>query len=403
MGNHRGVPPLGTAYYTLCDILQDKPFSDIFIIPFLSRGSREKYILSLIEAMYRLDPFKNFLVLLGEEFKGVQWLHRLPPNAAIVDMALHCPSLSIDQRCVLALKIVEVSCPDTRIHMLQSAFADRLLSLYGIVLQERECVYYRFADVERVESGHATIVASQIGLIADNIDYLSKIVCDSNTTIRKDHHRLGVQSHKWQCLHAPVEMPSILPARDSDAHSRILWASHLNVEKRPSIVPLVATKLESLIPAASIDMFRESVFNEFERTHLEGLSNLRCHDLYEGFEALPLSKYSIFLSTSLEDGIPNVILEAMSYGLAVVAPDVGGISEIVIDGETGILLPSLPDDETMAESYVQALMRFAGDPDLITRLGSKARAFVEEHHSPKSHTKRVAELFEFEQRHFQYA
>jgi glycosyltransferase involved in cell wall biosynthesis len=38
----------------------------------------------------------------------------------------------------------------------------------------------------------------------------------------------------------------------------------------------------------------------------------------------------------------------MSYGLAVVAPDIGGISEIVIDGETGILLPSLPKDDEMA-------------------------------------------------------
>jgi glycosyltransferase involved in cell wall biosynthesis len=403
MGNHIGIPPLGTAYYTLCDILQNKSFSDIFIVPFFSRGGGEKYILSLMEAMYRLDPSREFLILLGEDLKGVQWLDRVPPNAAIVDMALHCPSLSIDQRCVLALKIIEASGPDTRIHMRQSAFADRLLSLYGIVLQERECIYYRYADVERVESGHAATVASQIGFIADNIDYLSKIVCDSNTTIRKDHHRLGVQSHKWQRLHAPVEMPSILPARTSDADNRILWASRLDIEKRPSIVPLIASKLGSLVPDVSIDMFGGSVFNGFDRIRLEGLSNLRYHGLYEGFDALPLSKYSIFLYTSLHDGIPNAILEAMSYGLAVVAPDVGGIAEIVIDGETGILLPSLPDDETMAASYVQALMRLVGDPGSITKLGSMARAFVKEHHSPEAHMKRMTELFQFEQRHLQYA
>jgi len=196
IANSIGALPLGTAYYTLCDILRDRSFSDIFIVPFFSGGRREKYPLSLMKAMYRLDPLKEFLVLLGEEFKGVQWLDRLPPNAVIVDMALHCSSLSIDQRCLLTLKIIETSGPDTRIHLQHSAFADRLLSLYGVVLRERECICYRFADAEHFESGDTTIVDSQIGLIAENLDHLSMIICDSKAIIRKDRHRLGVQTHK---------------------------------------------------------------------------------------------------------------------------------------------------------------------------------------------------------------
>lgn len=403
MGNSMGIPPLGTAYYTLCDIVRDRSFSDIFIVPFFSRGGGEKYILSLMEAMYRLDPLKEFLVLLGEELNGVQWLDQLPPNAAIVDMALHYPSLSIDQRCLLALKIIESSGPNTRIHLRQSVFADRLLSLYGVVLQERECIYYRSADVERAENGHTTIVNSQVGLIADNIDYISKIVCDCNTTIRKDHHWLGVQAHKWQCLHAPVEAPAILPIQRADANLRILWASRLDIEKRPLIVPLIASRLGSLIPSASIDMFGGSVFNQVDRTCLEGLPNLRYHGLYKGFDALPLSNFSIFLYTSLHDGIPNAILEAMSYGLAVVAPDVGGISEVVINRGTGILLPSLPDNDDMAASYTEALLALINDHDLRMKLGQQARAFVKKHHSSEAHARRVSDLFQFEQRHFLYA
>ena len=401
--NSIGASPIGTAYYTLCDIVRDKSFSDIFIVPFFSRGGGEKYILSLMEAMYRIDPLKEFLVLLGEDLNGVQWLSQLPPNAAIVDMALHCPSLSIDQRCVLALKIIETSSPDTRIHLRQSVFADRLLSLYGVVLQDRECIYYRFADVERVESGYTTIISSQVGLIADNFDYFSMIVCDCNTTIRKDHHRFGVQAHKWQCLHAPVEVPAVLPARGADADIRVLWASRLDIEKRPLIVPLIASRLGNLHPGASIDMFGGSVFKGVDRTCLEGLPNLRYHDVYEGFDALPLSKFSIFLYTSLHDGIPNAILEAMSYGLAVVAPDVGGISEVIVNGKTGILLPSLPDDNNMAASYAEALLRLMSNPDLCMKLGQQARTFVKEHHSPEAHKQRVAELFQLESRRFQYA
>jgi glycosyltransferase involved in cell wall biosynthesis len=388
------------AYYTICDIIRDKTFSDVFIVPFFSRGGGEKYILSLMEAMYRLDPMKEFLVLLGENLKGVQWMEQLPPNAVVVDIDLHCRSLSKDQRCLLALKIIETCSPETRIHLRQSAFADRLLSLYGFVLQQRECIYYRFADIECVESGHSTIVSSQTGLIAENIDYLSKIVCDSATTIKKDHHRIGTQAHKWQQLRAPVEMPLILSTRNLDAGRRVLWASRLDIEKRPSLLPLIASQLDNRAPDASIEAFGGSGFGE---TVLEGRSNLHYHGYYDGFDALPLSRFSIFLCTSLHDGVPNAILEAMSYGLAVVAPDIGGISEIVIDGETGILLPSLPKDDEMAASYAEALLILMNDPDLSAKLGHQARAFVGEKHSPQAHAKRVSELFGLQERHFQYA
>ena len=110
--------------------------------------------------------------------------------------------------------------------------------------------------------------------------------------------------------------------------------------------------------------------------------------------SLPFTQFAIFLYTSLYDGVPKVLLEAMSYGLAVIAPDVGGVSEVVIDGETGILLPSLADDGKMAASYVEALLRLINNPDLSAKLGQQSRALVRKNHSPEVYTKRVAELFD---------
>ncbi|MFC1458788.1 glycosyltransferase [Microvirga arabica] len=402
-GNFMGPPPLGMAYYRICDIIQTKRFSDVFLFPFMSRGGAEKYLLSLMETMYGLDPLQEFLVLLGEGLRGSQWLEDLPPNAVVVDMEVHCRSLSKEQRCLLALKIIETCDPGISIHLRQSAFADTFLKLYGIVLQDRDITYYRFADVDRVEYGRSTTVASQVGLLSENLDYLSRIICDSKATIRKDHHRLGLQDHKWHHLHAPVEGPAILPVRDPEAVQRILWASRLDTEKRPSLLPLIAARLGRHAPDARIEAFGGSVFDGFDSTSLENLTNLRYAGPYDGFDTLPLHRFCIFLYTSLHDGIPNAILEAMSHGLAVVAPDVGGISEIVVHGKTGILLPSLPDDDTMAISYADALLTLMNDPDLLQKLGRQARAFVEEHHSPEAHRERVAELFRFQQRHFQYA
>lgn len=49
------------------------------------------------------------------------------------------------------------------------------------------------------------------------------------------------------------------------------------------------------------------------------------------------STFDIFLMTSLTEGLPNTILEAMSMGLPVVSTMVGGIPELIVDGETGFL------------------------------------------------------------------
>jgi glycosyltransferase involved in cell wall biosynthesis len=58
-------------------------------------------------------------------------------------------------------------------------------------------------------------------------------------------------------------------------------------------------------------------------------------------------------------------LEAMACGAPVVASDVGGLSFIVRDGETGYLVPE-GDSEAMAE----CLLRLLHDPDLRRRLGA---------------------------------
>lgn len=64
-----------------------------------------------------------------------------------------------------------------------------------------------------------------------------------------------------------------------------------------------------------------------------------------------------------------VALEASAAGKAVVASDIGGLRDIVLDGETGLLVP--PDDRL---ALVEAMQRLIGDPGLRERLGAAAAA-----------------------------
>jgi len=69
------------------------------------------------------------------------------------------------------------------------------------------------------------------------------------------------------------------------------------------------------------------------------------------------------------DGLPNVLMEAQSQRLAVVATRVAGIPELVRDGETGLLVP--PGD---AGDLARAIERLARDPAERTRLGDAGHA-----------------------------
>ncbi len=75
---------------------------------------------------------------------------------------------------------------------------------------------------------------------------------------------------------------------------------------------------------------------------------------------------------SYREGLPKSLLEAAACGRPMVATDVPGCREIVLDGVTGLLVP--PRD---AQSLAAALERLAGDAALRRRMGAAARDLVE--------------------------
>lgn len=79
-----------------------------------------------------------------------------------------------------------------------------------------------------------------------------------------------------------------------------------------------------------------------------------------------------FVLPSLAEGISNTILEAMASNLPVIATAVGGNVELVEAGRTGALVPAAD-----AERMAQAIVRYAGDPDLAQAHGRAGRAEVE--------------------------
>jgi colanic acid/amylovoran biosynthesis glycosyltransferase len=101
-----------------------------------------------------------------------------------------------------------------------------------------------------------------------------------------------------------------------------------------------------------------------------------------------LSETDIFVLPSLAEGIPVSLMEAMACGVPVLATAVGGIAELVQDGETGLLVP--PSDDAALQS---ALLRYLTEPTLRQRVARQGRLIVEQHFSLEREIDKLLDLF----------
>lgn len=85
-------------------------------------------------------------------------------------------------------------------------------------------------------------------------------------------------------------------------------------------------------------------------------------------------KSDIYLLPSYNEGLPISILEAMSYSLPIISTNVGGIPEIVKNGENGFLVTPGSEDEL----YL-AIMKLVGDATLRGMMGKKSYELVQPH------------------------
>ena len=102
-----------------------------------------------------------------------------------------------------------------------------------------------------------------------------------------------------------------------------------------------------------------------------------------------LEKADVMVLPSLSEGLPIALLEAMAMGRAVVASNVGGVPEVVQDGDTGLLIP--PADP---QALSTAIVRLLTDAPLRTSLGARARAHVERHWSSEQMVESTAAVYD---------
>jgi glycosyltransferase involved in cell wall biosynthesis len=168
-----------------------------------------------------------------------------------------------------------------------------------------------------------------------------------------------------------VERTNAAREESSSRPPRLVMVGRLQAPKDPltligALAYLHGQDLEALLVGDGPE--RGTVEEEVRRAGVESTVRL----LGERSDVAELLRGAeIFVLSTRSEGLPLSVLEAMAAGLPVVASNVGGVPELVVDGETGLLVP--PGDP---RSLAAAIERLLQDPSLSRRLGEAGRARV---------------------------
>jgi glycosyltransferase involved in cell wall biosynthesis len=176
------------------------------------------------------------------------------------------------------------------------------------------------------------------------------------------------------CVLNPVDVPDAPPPASLRRPGRIVCTGRLGERKGSLVLVRALARIADRFPEAHLVLAGDG---DAGPVHAEAAA-LGVADRVEttgwvGPDEVAglLDTASVFALPSRDEGLPVALLEAMSRTVPCVVSPVGGIPDLVVDGELGLLVPH--DDP---EALGGALARLLGDPDEAARIGRAGREAV---------------------------
>ena len=193
----------------------------------------------------------------------------------------------------------------------------------------------------------------------------SAIVAVSEAT-RADLVRQGYPESRLVTVHNGIELgPEVAPVRLANGPTVMEVARLAEVKGQRTLLEAMP-RVQATAVFVGRDLEQGGAYELLLRAEAERLG-VADRVVFAGYrDDVPalLAGCDVVCLPSRDEGLPLVLLEAMAQRKPVVATPVGGTAELVVDGETGLLVP--PGDP---EALADALNRILTDPSLARRLG----------------------------------
>jgi glycosyltransferase involved in cell wall biosynthesis len=202
--------------------------------------------------------------------------------------------------------------------------------------------------------------------------------------------RQGYPVDRLVTVHNGIAPSEIASATRLAEGPTVLEVARLAEVKGQHVLVDALAQVKATAVFAGTDLEQGGAYERALRARAEraGVSGRVVFAGYRDDVAALLAGCDVFCLPSLAEGLPLVVLEAMLQARPVVATPVGGTAELVVDGETGVLVP--PGD---AGALAHALSDLLADPARARRMGDAGRARVLAEFSEVAMSKRVLGLY----------
>lgn len=187
--------------------------------------------------------------------------------------------------------------------------------------------------------------------------------------VQADLNSMNIYGKKKTISIPPAVKPLKLSNKDSALKKfrvkdknrvRVLWLARVTGVKNPKRLVDIA------IAIPEIDFYMAGGGDLLESISKQAPDNLKVLGWQDARSILPIA--DIFLSTSENEGMPIALIEAQLAGIAVVATNVGSVSEVILNNKTGLLC-----SKSNAE-LIKAISKLAQNKSLRSKFGKSGKA-----------------------------
>jgi glycosyltransferase involved in cell wall biosynthesis len=345
-------------------------------------------------------PLKLTLLLQDLEFGGTQrYAVQLLKN---IDRTLFDPELWV-MRCGkdMLFHLEGSGIPVTYLSESSWVGPKSLANLTKLLITKKPDVLYTLTVVPNIWGrsiartlGIKTILSGYRSLFPKQHEHLlwrfsDKIICNAEALKRIMVAEHGVPSERIAVIPNSVDLNFFEPDFTERNDKCVLYMGRFVEDKDP------LNMVEALIRVAENN--DEAQFRLYGNGHLRSEAELLIQQ--RGFQdritikpaisdvRTAMRNAAIFILPSLREASPNVIIEAMAMGLPVIATRVGGIPELVVHGQTGLLVdPANPAE--LAEAIIELLKNPIG----AREMGRRGRERVEKFHTIEYMVARTQEV-----------
>jgi glycosyltransferase involved in cell wall biosynthesis len=213
------------------------------------------------------------------------------------------------------------------------------------------------------------------GALYLRLERLAARWCRSIVAVSHNERAAGLEAQvgapgQYSVIHNGVDVHRFTRER-KPVPGRLLLVGRLSRAKRPDVALRVVQAVRERFPTAELHIVGGGPEETRVRRLVEQLGIADSVRLLGRRDDVPelLAEADCLLLTSDYEGCPIAVLEAMAAAVPVVATNVGGVPELVVDSETGLLA-----DARDVQGLADCVGLILGNPDFATRVGTAGRA-----------------------------